>query len=242
MRRALLLAALVLAGDPAPGRSDPTAPPVIVELFTSEGCSSCPPAEALLARLARDGLPGVRVLALSEHVDIWDGLGWADPFASPAFTARQDRYARRLGLSSVYTPQAVVDGVDDVVGSDAGALGAAIRAAARRPRALLAVRPVAGGVTVEGAWTGGRATVRVALVEDGIRSKVLRGENAGRTLEHPGVVRWLAIAGEGHGRFEGTVPLPALPETGALRLVAFAQEGGDGRILAVGALDHVAGR
>jgi hypothetical protein len=240
MNRLLLLAAGLVAA-PAPlvaGAEDP--PAVVVELFTSEGCSSCPPAEAVVARLARDGLPGVRVLALSEHVDYWDGLGWADPFASPALSARQERYARRLGLSSVYTPQAVVDGAAEAVGSDAGALRSAIAAAARRPHGALTLRRTAAGVAVDGAWSGGDATVYVALVEDGLRTAVPRGENAGRTLAHDGVVRWLGAAGAGAGALRATVPLPDVAGRGALRLVAFAQLGGDGRIVAVGELPALA--
>jgi len=228
------LASSLLAG---PARAATPAPPaVVIELFTSEGCSSCPPAEAVLGRLAREGVDGNRVLLLSEHVNYWDGLGWADRFASPELTARQGRYARRLGLPSIYTPQAVVNGEADAVGSDAGALRAAVRAAAQKPRGVLALRREIGAVAVEGTWARGRATVYVAILEDGARSVVTRGENAGRTLEHAGVVRWLGAAGEGDGGFRGAVTVPEVPHTGALRLVAFAQLGGDGPLVAVGEL------
>src|ERR1700726_1026943 len=110
--------------------------PIVVELFTSEGCSSCPPADALLAELA--GRPDV--LALSFHVDYWDRLGWRDPFSSPDATRRQHGYAELLGLSTVYTPQIVVDGRWQAVGSDRAdverALGAAQRSGDEVPVAL----------------------------------------------------------------------------------------------------------
>ena len=105
--------------------------PIVVELFTSEGCSSCPPADALLGELATRP----NVLALSFHVDYWDRLGWKDPFSSPEATARQQHYARLLGLDTVYTPQIVVDGSWEAVGSDQAAVERALDQARRsRPR------------------------------------------------------------------------------------------------------------
>jgi len=211
---------------------------VVVELFTSEGCSSCPPADQLLASLDREGLPGIRVLGLSEHVDYWDELGWRDPFGSRQSTARQDAYARLLGVGSAYTPQAVVDGVDQMVGSDGPGLRDAILRASRRPHGSLSLNPTANGVAVKGQWPGGTAKIWVALLEDGVESRVERGENAGRTLHHEGVVRFLALAGEGDGAFRGTAALPP-PTTRTRRVVAFAQAPA-GRILAAGELVYPA--
>lgn len=238
------LALAALAAAPVSGRADP-APgaepsPVVVELFTSEGCSSCPPADALLARLSREGPPGARVLGLSEHVDYWNDLGWRDPFSSPLFTQRQEAYARRIGAGTIYTPQVVVNGEVQVPGSDAAALREAIVRAARQPRGRLTLRRSPEGIAVDGAWTGGRATVLVALVEDEVVSGVTGGENAGRTLRHEGVVRWLGAAGQGEGAFRGAVALPPAGR-GRFRIVAFAQAPHTGRILAAGELEYAPG-
>ena len=110
--------------------------PVVVELFTSEGCSSCPPADAVLARLKRDQpVDGAEVIALSEHVDYWNYIGWADPFSAKEFSARQSGYARALNLDQVYTPQAVINGHAEFVGSDQGRAEQEIARAARTPKA-----------------------------------------------------------------------------------------------------------
>jgi len=233
MKPLALLAALALAVPAAPGSP---AGPVVVELFTSEGCSSCPPADELLASLSREGVSGVRVVALSEHVDYWDGPAWRDPFSSREMTRRQLAYRRVLGIDSAYTPQAVVNGEAQLVGSDGPALRAAVLRAARRQLGTLTLRRTPAGVAVEGAWPGGRAVVLVALLEDGLQSAVQGGENAGRTLRHDGVVRSLATVGEGDGSFRGEIALPVPPGPGAFRVLALAQEGRGGRILASGQL------
>ena len=242
MNAILPLILSVVAATPAPDRlpEAPGSTAVVVELFTSEGCSSCPPADALLARLAREGLPGTRVLGLSEHVDYWNGPGWRDPFSSWVFTQRQEAYDRRLGLDTIYTPQAVVDGEAQVLGGDEAALRAAILRAARAPRGRLTLRRSPEGVGVEGAWPGGRAAVLVALVEDGVESRVTGGENGGRTLRHDGVVRWLGAAGEGEGTFRGAVAVPPAGR-GRFRVLAFAQSTRSGRILAAGELVYAPG-
>src|SRR6516165_7284240 len=172
--------------------------PIVVELFTSEGCSSCPPADALLAELAtRPDL-----LALSFHVDYWDRLGWKDPFSSAAATRRQHRYAELLGLATVYTPQIVVDGKRQAVGSDR----------AEVERALASARGRRDQVPVALALDHGRAQIKLGPGGDGAAASVLlvgfdrrhvtavaRGENSGRTLAHVDVVRSI----EEVARFDG---------------------------------------
>jgi hypothetical protein len=243
MARVVAAPVLVLLAAPAVSRSPDTArsadAAVLVELFTSEGCSSCPPADALLSRLAADRAPGVRVVALSEHVDYWDQLGWRDPFSSWVFTRRQEAYARRLRLAAIYTPQLVVAGRFDVVGGDERAARAAIAAAAREASGRIEARIAPGGadelaVAVEATWPAGvDADVILAVVQDRATSRVTRGENAGRTLEHVAVVRSLAVVGSGAGAFSGRVTLRREELRGDAHAVAFVQERGGGPVQAV---------
>jgi hypothetical protein len=215
------------------GAAETTRVPVLVELFTSEGCSSCPPADATLIRLLRDQpIAGVRIIALSEHVDYWDDLGWRDPFSSPSFTRRQEAYARRLPSGGVYTPQLVVGGAVHLVGSEESAARAAIVAAAIDPGGEVSARVAPGteGVLeVAARWAPGiEAEVLVALVQDRAISQVKRGENAGRTLEHVAVARVVSSVGAGAGAFSGRVDLPGARD--ADRAVVFVQERNGGRI------------
>ena len=123
--------------------------PVIVELFTSEGCSSCPPADTLLSRYVKNSpVPGVEIIALGEHVDYWNHNGWADPFSSVQFSQRQSDYSHAFRLDSVYTPQIIVDGRAQLVGSDGDAAEAAIRRAARLPHAAVSVAQAASEVSL----------------------------------------------------------------------------------------------
>lgn len=171
----------------------------VVELFTSEGCSSCPPADALLTKLIAEHEAAGDLIALSFHVDYWDNLGWKDPWSSAAATARQRWYAGRLG-SSLYTPQMVVNGNDEFVGSDAGRARSRLDAALRRETQwTLSVDATNGAKTdeinvnasatrIDGAEAK-KPSFMIAIVERGLSSKIRRGENAGRTLEHDNVVR-----------------------------------------------------
>jgi hypothetical protein len=234
------------------------ATPVLVELFTSEGCSSCPPADQLLARMAE--LPAASdalVIPLGEHVDYWDQLGWRDRFSSAALTARQQQYARRLRGDGPYTPQLVVDGRAECVGSDAAAARRAIASAAGRPHgsvtidiASASVNALSNAAALHVAARAlnlpqkpeQRADLFVAITEDRLRSDVTRGENRGRTLAHTAVVRQLELAGAAIGQtgsVERTVTLNPGWRRDALHVVVFVQERGTGAVLAAGSVPLV---
>jgi hypothetical protein len=195
--------------------------PVVVELFTSEGCSSCPPADAVLARLEeKQPVPGALVIPLAHHVDYWDSLGWPDPFASSAATKRQHSYRGN------YTPQAIVDGSAEMVGSRGTALESAIAEAAKRPHVKVVITP--GAQTGEVAVTAPSVSdgeIVVALVQTRARIAVPRGENAGRTLDHTAIVRDLKIGPR------ATFTLPKGVAANDVRIVAFLQEQKSRRIL-----------
>jgi hypothetical protein len=208
MRRLLLAVVVALSGQHTipPG---PVPVPVVVELFTSEGCSSCPPADAVLSRLAREQpVPGVQIIPLGMHVTYWDQLGWKDPASLRQATDRQQDYSRVFGAARVYTPQAVVDGREELIGSDETGLKRAIAQAAKLPHlhTVLTASIAGDGIyaTITTAnmpmeWHEGFRTVLV-LTEDGVSSIVKRGENGGRTLRHDAVVRKIAIEKEGLGK------------------------------------------
>jgi hypothetical protein len=206
--------------------------PVVVELFTSEGCSSCPPADALLAELAtRPDL-----LALSFHVDYWDRLGWKDPFSSAAATRRQDRYARLLGLAAVYTPQIVVDGHWQTVGSDRDAVAEAVaqarRASAAVPMTLTLDRGMA-RVALGADRAGMSAAVLLLGFDRRHVDRVGGGENDGRTLTHIDVVRGFAEI----GRFGGAAGMIAAPVPWSVDRVAAMLQADDGRIIGLAVAD-----
>lgn len=196
---------------PAAGRV-----PVVVELFTSEGCSSCPAADAALRELeTAQSVPGVEVIALGQHVDYWNRLGWKDPFSSAQFTDRQRAYAAGFGTGS-YTPQAVVNGQFEFVGSNRPALAAALAKAAQGPRATVRLARAANAFTVQVADLPAgtpAANVLLAITETGLSTQVGRGENSGRLLRHAAVVRALRPLGPvGSGLFAATAPLALRPE------------------------------
>jgi hypothetical protein len=237
---------VVVAPLAAADAVQPARTPVLLELFTSEGCSSCPPADALLMKL-NDSQPlaGVTVIALEEHVDYWDRQGWRDPFSSAAFTARQQRYADSLHIQSPYTPEMVVDGRREFVGSDSPTALNELAKSARAPKTPvhLAWREKSGGqaslaVQVDAAKSSG--DVLLAITESKLASDVARGENAGRNLKHAAVVRRLIPIGKvkaGEAFSTDTVVKFASdwkPEN--LGGVVFVQEQSKGRVLAVAEL------
>jgi hypothetical protein len=226
--------------------------PVVVELFTSEGCSSCPPADQLLAKLeAEQSIQNAEVIALEEHVDYWNNLGWTDPFSSESSTLRQYVYAEALGNGNAYTPQMVVDGQDEFVGSrERQARGAIGQAASRRKAEVMVT---AGNRESEGSQVfriktgalpnltaGDTAEVWMAITETGLHSDVKRGENAGEDLHHAAVVRELSKIGQADGSGENsfsaekTLKLDRNWKRENTRVVVFLQEKKSKRILGAG--------
>jgi hypothetical protein len=212
----------------------------VVELFTSEGCSSCPPADALVATVAKQD-KDLPVYVLAFHVDYWDRLGWKDAFSSAAWSERQKEYAQWLHLSQIYTPQVVVNGQREMVGSNAGALHQAINNGLQsEPGARLAL----GDVRVEGGkldWqahadgvaAGAHLQLMVALVEHDASTKVMGGENGGKTLMHVQIVRGfdkktLGANGDAVGHLDW--PEGVQPPNG--EVIAFLQDTDNGKIIA----------
>lgn len=222
MIRNLLLASLgiVLA---AAGAS-PTRASVLVELFTSEGCSSCPPADRLLEKLDPN------VIVLSEHVDYWNHQGWTDPYSSPIFSERQRDYGRQFNLDSVYTPQMVVDGSAQFNGSDVRRAAREVADAAGRRKSTLHISRNGAELRVEVDEAIGSADVFMALTQPSGDSRVSGGENRGRRLHHVSIVRSLRKIGSVNrgGVFSRIVRLPG--SASAQRVVVFLQQSGGGRI------------
>jgi hypothetical protein len=229
---ALLLFTLVLIIVPisSANAASKNTTPVVVELFTSEACSSCPPADAMLTKLNQQHeANGAEVIILGEHVDYFNQLGWTDRFSSAAFSARQNGYARRFHLPSAYTPQIVIDGSFEALGSDPAAVEQKIGLAARTQKTVSVdlswTTQHALQVSVTGA-SGEPSAVLLAITEDGLTTSVANGENSGRVLRHSGVVRELRQLGTtSGGGFVGTVPITSAQswKRRDLRVVVFVQ-------------------
>lgn len=225
--------------------------PVLVELFTSEGCSSCPPADALLTQFdTRQPFSSAEVIAIEEHVDYWDQQGWKDPFSSPDWTYRQNEYTGTLHTGTSYTPEMVVDGTVGFTGSQGPRAVAAIEKAASAKKAKLEIselsppqnRSVALKINLErllDATPKDTAQVVLALTESGLHSSVKDGENAGRELQHSPVLRQLKVLGvTGKSGQDGFAAQPNLKLDSAwnaanLRVVVFVQEKKSRRVLAI---------
>ncbi len=223
--------------------------PVIVELFTSEGCSSCPPADRLLMKLrSEQPIDGAQIITLSEHVDYWNTRAWNDPYSSATFTNRQAEYVKALRADSAYTPQAVVDGQSEFIGSDDESASAAITRAAKTAKAevdltgevkneALQLKIKIGPVT--GLAAGEKADVALAITEDNLHSQVAGGENSGRRLNHTGVVRELkSVRVVTRSGLDATfaVPLNSRWKRGDLQAVVFIQARNSRRILGAAAI------
>lgn len=243
-------AVCVRAGEADAGEGATPAGFALVELFTSEGCSSCPPADEVASDVARRAASlGTPVYVVAFHVDYWDRLGWKDRFGSPAFTARQRAYTERFGRDRLYTPQLVVNGAVEFVGSDRERARREINAALAPadepgepvglkatldPRVRANLRyALACRITGLDDSARRRAVLCTAVVEDGLTSDVTRGENAGKVLRHDGVVRWFAahpIADEAPTSVSVHVPGDAARERTSI--VAWVQGDEVGRVLA----------
>jgi len=242
------IAALAMMGT-APQASPPAAGavPVLVELFTAEGCSSCPPADKLLElMIASQPTAGVQIVGVGEHVDYWDRSGWKDRFSASAFTARQQGYADRMRLESIFTPQLVVDGTDAMVGTDVDAARQAIERARTRPHGTVALaidRSASSALALSievsalpAIESGDRADLVVVVTEDHLQSDVKKGENRGRVLSHAAVApQWISVAevtGPNHAA-KTEIKLKPDWKKENLAVVAFVQERTSRRVLAV---------
>ncbi len=229
--------------------------PVVVELFTSEGCSSCPPADALLARLERtQPVPGARIIVLEEHVDYWNQLGWIDPFSSPQYRGRQNDYAVAFHVGSVFTPQMVVNGQAAFIGDDFGRAYQEIGLAAQAQGPVVELKTEPNAREPELIDLSVRlsnlkparlqdSNVYLAVTENELVSNVARGENAGRLLRHAAVVRSFGVIGRidpqggNAGQILSTLRFPRDWRRENLRAVVFVQERDSFRIKAAGVVD-----
>jgi len=222
---------------------DTAGTPVLVELFTPEGCSDCPPADALLERLdTSQPVAGAHLIVLSEHVDYWNDIGWRDPYSSHAYSERQSAYATRLGLSSVYTPQMVVDGKFEFVGSDERRAIMAVEREAKVDKismslsgaylesaSVLALHLDAGQLP---ATASRPAAVLLGVADERHETHVTGGENGGRNLRHVAVLRSLRQVGslDQANPFSQDVRIEIPRRKGSIRLIAFAQDQENGTI------------
>jgi hypothetical protein len=218
--------------------------PVLVELFTSEGCSSCPPADALLAKLDHDQpIQNAEIIVLGEHVDYWDDLGWHDRFSSHQYTERQSQYSKSLGVDGIYTPQMIVDGTDQFVGNDSFHAHRSITSAAQKAklnlslsRPIIAARRISSSVSLPpSSALQSNAELYAALVDPLDITDVRNGENGGRRLQHAGVVRNLQRIGTLNDLRTGPLNFgldsPSDAKLVEMRVVVFAQQSGQGSVL-----------
>jgi hypothetical protein len=220
----------------------PQRTPVLVELFTSEGCSSCPPADEFLRRLVEENsVPGVDIIALGQHVDYWNRLGWKDPFSDKKFSARQQWYANKLRIESSYTPQMIIDGSWEFVGSNTRLALKTIAQSAQNEKSPVhlewkndlhtAIDPIP---------NAGKTEVVLAIAENNLTTDIRSGENRGRRVTHNAVVRsWRTIGKmEAGAAFSMKIPVPIENtwKQADVRAVVFAQDLVTARILAVGSV------
>jgi len=245
----LALALLALAATPQPKAvaqtNSATATPILLELFTSEGCSSCPPADALVQQWDKSQpVSGARLIVLSEHVDYWNHDGWKDPYSSSSITDRQIDYVRALKLKEPYTPQIIVDGTTELRG-DQQQMFQALQKDASAPKISLRLDSVSsngktppdlkGHIDIEASAEKHNADVYVAVALAHAESQVGSGENSGKHLTHIDVVQEIKKVGklDKNNHFSQDFQLKLQPGTDPnnIRVVAFVQEPGPGRVL-----------
>ena len=241
MRNAIasvLFIASIAGATATVSRASDARQPVVVELFTSEGCSDCPPADEILNAMARRS-ENDAVIPLAFHVTYWDTAAWRDRFSDARFTNRQETYQGKFHLPSVYTPQLIIDGRFQTVGNDARSIDTLLRRASTDPKPVTVnVATTAGSVTIDASSSDPavRASVLLAITEDDLSTDVKGGENRSRTLRHSAVVRSLedlgAVTG---GRFSRVVPLKTRRDwrRNNLHAVVLVQDG-DGHVLGAG--------
>jgi len=220
----------------AEANKKPKFPTVLVELFTSEGCSSCPPADIILSKLEAQPIGGVQIITLSEHVTYWNYLGWNDPYSQEIFSKRQHQYAPLFHTSSVYTPQMIVDGKNQFIGSDYSKAIQAIRSCASTAKAEIELMPdikskneisLTGSIRLKKSPTTNPVAVYLSLVEDNQSSVVKSGENTGRTLRHSSVARDLIVLDKIKGQtfiLQHKVLIPQKLRGKNFRVVLFIQD------------------
>ena len=236
---------MMFAGAPGGSRDNSAQTPVLVELFTSEGCSSCPPADRLLQDLDKQPVPGAQVIVLSEHVDYWNHIGWKDPYSSRFFSDRQGAYSGHFGLNSVYNPELVVDGATEFVGSDSRRANQACAEARSSQKISVRISNVSVGdgniqARVEAdslpeSFSPSNAEVVAVVALNHAESQVSAGENSGRRLTHVAVVQSLTRIGtveKGKNLSQDVrLKLPSGDDPSNLRLIVFVQESGPGKVL-----------
>ena len=216
--------------------------PVLVELYTSEGCSSCPPADRVLMQLEKEqSNPNAEIITLALHVDYWNRLGWTDEFSSPLFSQRQSVYGQRMKLDGIYTPQMIVDGQKQFVGSNLSEANNAITESSKNEKAAIELANAENNslkIKISDVPKHENATVFLAIAEDNLSTNIKGGENSGRKLEHTSVVRELKSVGmltAEQNNFEGVVAPQFQPnwKKENLKLVVFIQENASRKILGV---------
>lgn len=247
MRMRWIIASLLFSGTTllAPAQQNATTQPVVVELFTAEGCSSCPPADKLLADfVAANGAGHPEIIALGEHVDYWNHEGWTDRFSSAAFSHRQEVYGEHFKIDAVYTPQMVIDGKTQVSGNDrAAAVHGILAEAAQAKPAKVDVHWESATRLHVAVQSEEQAQVLLAMTEDGLSTEVKDGENRGRTLQHTGVVRELRELGNiKKNEFATSIDLPAHPgwNRDKMKFVVLVQRKNQGAIIGVATVSGAA--